>query len=99
MKRATITETKNNLSRLLDEVRRGETILITERKVPVARIEPVRGSSGTKDDRLAALVGEGIVSLPERALDASALRAVPLPMLLKADSAVRALLADREGSL
>jgi prevent-host-death family protein len=99
MKRATITETKNSLSRLLDEVRRGETILITERKVPVARIEPVRGSAGAKDDRLAALIGEGIVSPPERAPDVSALRAEPRPLLVKADSAVKALLADREGSL
>jgi len=98
MKRATITETKNGLSRLLDEVRRGETILITERKVPVARIEPVRGSSGTEDDRLAALIGEGIVSPPDRALDVSALRAEPLPKLVNAGSALKALLADREGS-
>ncbi|MCX7040901.1 MAG: type II toxin-antitoxin system prevent-host-death family antitoxin [Spirochaetes bacterium] len=98
MKRATITETKNGLSRLLDEVRRGETILITERKVPVARIEPVRGSPGAKDDRLAALIGEGIVSPPERALDVAAFRAQPLPRLGRADSAVKALLADREDS-
>ena len=98
MKRATITETKNGLSRLLDEVRRGETILITERKVPVARIEPVRGSPGTKDDRLAVLISEGIVSPPERTLDVSALRAEPLPLLVTADSAVKALLADREDS-
>lgn len=98
MKRATITETKNGLSRLLDEVRRGETILITERKVPVARIEPVRGSPGTKDDRLAALIGQGIVSPPERNLDVAALRAEPLPRPKSADSAVKALLADREDS-
>ena len=98
MKRATITETKNGLSRLLDDVRRGETILITERKVPVARIEPVRGSPGTKDDRLAVLIGEGIVSPPERNLNVSALRAESLPRLVSADSAVKALLADREGS-
>jgi prevent-host-death family protein len=98
MKRATITETKNGLSRLLDEVRRGETILITERKVPIARIEPVRGSAGAKDDRFAALIGEGIVSPPERSLDVSALREESLPMLVKGDSAVKALLADREGS-
>jgi len=98
MKRATITETKNGLSRLLDEVRRGETILITERKVPVARIEPVRGSAGTKDDRLAVLIGEGIVSPPERNLNVSALRAESLPRLVSAVSAVKALLADREES-
>lgn len=95
MKRATITETKNNLSRLLGEVQRGETVLITERKVPVARIEPVRGSAGGKDDRLAMLIGEGVVSPPERAIDASALRAEPRPKLVKGDSAVQALLADR----
>ena len=98
MKRATITETKNGLSRLLDEVRRGETILITERKVPVARIEPVRGSPGTKDDRLAVLIGEGIVAPPERTIDVSALRAEPLPKLRGSISAVKALLADREDS-
>ena len=98
MKRASITETKNSLSRLLDEVRRGETILITERNVPVARIEPVRGSAGAKDDRLAALIGEGIVSPPDHALDVSALRAEPLPKLVNAGSALKALLADREGS-
>jgi prevent-host-death family protein len=98
MKRATITETKNSLSKLLGEVQRGETILITERKVPVARIEPVRGSSGGKDDRLAALIGEGIVSPPERAVDAAALRAEPRPRLAKGESAVKALLADREDS-
>lgn len=98
MKRATITETKNGLSRLLEEVRRGETILITQRKVPIARIEPVRGSAGAKDDRLTALIGEGIVSPPQRALDVSTLRKESLPMLLKGDSAVTALLADREGS-
>lgn len=98
MKKATITETKNGLSRLLDEVRRGETVLITERKVPVARIEPVRGSAGGKDDRLAALIGEGIVAPPERALDTSALRAEPRPRLAKGGSAVKALLADRDGS-
>lgn len=50
------------------------------------------------DDRLAMLIGEGIVSPPERALDASALRAEHRPMLVKGDSAVQALLADREDS-
>lgn len=98
MRRATITETKNNLSRLLDEVRRGETILITERKVPVARIEPVRGSPGTQDVRLAVLIGEGIVCPPERDLDVSAFRAESLPRLVGAGSAVKALLTDREES-
>ena len=41
MKRATITEAKNGLSALLDEVRAGETILILDRGIPVATLEPV----------------------------------------------------------
>ena len=41
MKTATITQTKNGLSALLDRVRHGETIVITDRSRPVARLEPV----------------------------------------------------------
>ena len=43
MKIASITETKNCLSALLDKVRHGETILIMDRDRPVARLEPVGG--------------------------------------------------------
>ncbi|MGH2357287.1 MAG: type II toxin-antitoxin system Phd/YefM family antitoxin [Candidatus Limnocylindria bacterium] len=38
---ATITEAKNGLSALIDRVRRGETIVITDRGIPVARLEPM----------------------------------------------------------
>lgn len=41
MKTATITQAKNGLSALLDRVRNGERILILDRGVPVARLEPV----------------------------------------------------------
>ena len=41
MKTATITEAKNRLSALIDRVRSGESILILDRGVPVARLEPV----------------------------------------------------------
>ena len=40
MKRATLTDTKNNLSALVDQVQHGETILILDRGRPVARLEP-----------------------------------------------------------
>lgn len=43
MKTATISETKNGLSALLDQVKAGQSILITDRGVPVARLEPVAG--------------------------------------------------------
>ncbi len=48
MKRATVTEAKNGLSALLDRVKAGETILITDRGVPVARLEPA--ATATDDD-------------------------------------------------
>ena len=41
MKTATITEAKNGLSALIDRVRAGEQVLITDRGIPVARLEPV----------------------------------------------------------
>ena len=50
MIRATISELKDGLSAYLRRVKSGESILITERKTPVARIVPVgRGEEGTKD--------------------------------------------------
>lgn len=41
MRTATVTEAKNGLSALIDRVRAGETIVILDRGVPVARLEPV----------------------------------------------------------
>lgn len=39
MIRANISETKNRLSELLARVRRGETLVIMDRKRPVAKVE------------------------------------------------------------
>ena len=62
MKIATITETKNRLSALLDRVWHGETILIMDRSRPVARIEPVVAPDATDaEGRLARLERAGLV--------------------------------------
>ena len=62
MKQATITETKNQLSALLDRVRHGETILITDRGRPVARLEPAVTAAGDDPEgRLARLERRGII--------------------------------------
>ena len=60
MKRATITEAKNGLSALIDQVRAGETILITDRGVPVARLEPAV-TANDDEGRLARLERAGII--------------------------------------
>jgi prevent-host-death family protein len=59
VKRATITEAKNGLSALIDQVKAGETILITDRGVPVARLEPT--SAVDWDARLARLERQGLI--------------------------------------
>lgn len=41
MKTASIATAKNQLCRLIKRVKRGETILITDRNHPVARLQPV----------------------------------------------------------
>ncbi len=62
MKRATITETKNRLSALLDQVKAGETIEITDRGIPVARLIPaVSGDRDGDEGRLARLERAGII--------------------------------------
>jgi prevent-host-death family protein len=63
MKTATISETKNGLSALLDRVRHGETVLVTDRGRPVALLEPVAraGGPGPDEGRLARLERTGVV--------------------------------------
>jgi prevent-host-death family protein len=61
MRRATITEAKNGLSALIDRVRAGETILITERGVPVARLEPPTATEVDDEGRLDRLERAGLI--------------------------------------
>lgn len=74
MKRTSITDAKNGLSALLARVRHGETIIIEDRGVPVARLEPV-ATSGRRDveGRAARLERQGVLrpallSAPRRIL-------------------------------
>ena len=41
MKKASISQTKNKLSLFIDAVKHGETIIILDRDVPVAKLEPL----------------------------------------------------------
>src|ERR1700676_257815 len=61
MKKATITEAKNNLSALIDGLKGGSPVLIMDRGRPVARLEPVTGDlEGGQDGKLARLLPEGL---------------------------------------
>ena len=94
MKKASITEAKNNLSALIDGVKGGAPVLIMDRGRPVARLEPVNDLRRDDDGRLARLVREGLVR-PARAAMPKALVATKPPRMKKGVSGVRTLLDER----
>jgi prevent-host-death family protein len=96
MKSATISETRNGLSALLDRVRHGETFLITDRGRPIARLEPVIGTSeyGPDEGRLARLERAGVIRRARRGRLGEILR-VPPPAPERGGDALAALLLER----
>ena len=64
MKKARIAELKNSLSRYLDHVRSGGSVLVLDRDQPIAQIVPLRHSAAgvsRGEDRLARLERRGLV--------------------------------------
>ena len=70
-------EFKNRLGRYLRAVRKGQTLLITDRGKPVARVSPLdqNGDSELTFGELLKLEAEGKIRLPKRPL--GKFRAVP----------------------
>jgi antitoxin (DNA-binding transcriptional repressor) of toxin-antitoxin stability system len=96
VKKARIAVAKNTLSRLIDDVKRGETVMIFDRDTPVARLEPVTADADLSTTWMADLVKKGIVAPPRKPLAAAAFLARPLATLRPGASAVRVLLEERE---
>jgi prevent-host-death family protein len=94
MKTATLTETKNNLSALIDLVRQGETILVLDRGRPVARIESAITDDGDDQGRLARLERQGMVRRASMPLPREILAERP-PRPQAGGSALKALLEER----
>lgn len=98
MKKASITEAKNHLSQLLEEVKAGETILILERHKPVARLGPVAADETTNDERVARLEAQGLATSPHHRLDVKSFLSRKMVRLPAGASALRLLLSEREDS-
>lgn len=62
MKTTSISHLKNNLSALIDQVRAGNTILITDRNQPVAKLAPIEPADQTDDQRLDELERKGLIT-------------------------------------
>ena len=93
---ASISEAKAKLSALLDRVKAGEEVTITDRGEPVARIVPITARDVEASERIARLERQGIVRRPRKKLDRDWLLSRPLPK--SSESVVDALLEERRES-
>ena len=93
MRSESISSAKNRLSALVKEVQSGESVLITDRGVPVAKLVPIRLGRGVPA-RIIGLAQQGLAKLPERPPSAKWLE-LHWPKLRPGPSPVEALLAER----
>ncbi len=97
MKVANISYTKNHLSELLNCVREGDSVLIVDRKKPVARLEPVGDAGvGQRPAWVEDLIRRGIMVPARQAPDPNLLKRLPPGRVRRGGDIVRALQQDRE---
>ncbi|MGD1051580.1 MAG: type II toxin-antitoxin system prevent-host-death family antitoxin [Solirubrobacteraceae bacterium] len=91
---ATITEAKNRLSALIDHVRGGESVLIVDRGIPVARLESAVSADADPEGRIARLERAGAIR-PARRPPATAVLSSRPPGTRSGGGGVAALLDER----
>jgi prevent-host-death family protein len=94
VKRASITEAKNQLSALIDRVRRGERIVIEDRGVPVARLESMLDPPEDDEGRLARLERAGVARRPQGPVPRAVVKTAP-PRASRGARLSRAVLDER----
>jgi prevent-host-death family protein len=98
VKRVSISEAKNRLSALLDRVRQGHSVVIEDRGVPVATLEPMAGRSVDPDGRIARLERQGVLRRPVGAASKTMLSIRP-PRPRKGRKASDIVIDDRREAL
>ena len=86
-----IKNLKNNLSRYLARVKKGEIVLVTERGRPIARIVKEGAEGENFLDALTPMIVEGSLSLPERQIN----RDIPDPISVKGKPISEMVVEDR----
>jgi prevent-host-death family protein len=76
---AGIKELKNNLSRYLSQVKKGEDILVTERGRAIARIIKEDSKDLHLREVLSPLIVKGLIKLPSQKLDREISTPIKLP--------------------
>ena len=95
MKRTNVSEAKSHFSSYLNEVQRGETVLIFDRDRLIARLEPVGNADIPDADRVKELVRSGVASAPRHQLDTSAFLRRPRPRLPEGATGTGTLVRER----
>ena len=98
MKRASVSEVKNGLSAILEEVRRGETVLITSHRKPIATLAPYDLKDLDDDELLADMIARGVVRPPRKKLDVEWFLAQPrlkMPPGMTAEDLINWVRGDR----
>lgn len=93
MQTSNISSAKSQFSRLIDLVKQGQTVLITERNKPVATLQPI---SQAFPAGLEAIHSSGLLMPPGKALDVAAFLAAPRASLAPGNSLAQAILVERE---
>jgi prevent-host-death family protein len=87
MKTVNIGTLKNKLSSYLQDVRKGEEVIVQDRKKPIARIVPIRSSDFTDEELYLASIGVMILPENPKGIDWEAIKKLPMPEV--SDEAVR----------
>jgi prevent-host-death family protein len=94
MKRTSITDAKNRLSALIDRVRDGDSVLIEDRGVPVARLESVAATRGADRGRVERLERAGLAHRPSAPMPRAVVTSDP-PSPVGRAKASQALIDER----
>ena len=86
-----IKELKNNLSRYLSLVKKGEDVLITERGRTIARIIQENSKSSSIREALSPLVEKGLLTLPDQKVD----KEIPAPIKVPGKPVSEMAIEDR----
>jgi prevent-host-death family protein len=84
-------ELKARLCQYLNRVRRGETILVTDRNEPVAELRPLTGDEDSMSAAMRKLAARGTVTPPTRRVASD-----NTPIRSRGGSALAAASADRD---
>lgn len=93
MKTANISDLKQHLSARLQSVQAGETLVVTDRHVPVAMLAPL--PPGMDEIGFAGIIADGAMAPRQRPLDLAAFRSLPRASWAAGLSA--AIIAERDG--